>query len=1289
MTVPVLISAAQLILNPLIPLATEQIKLAWGFKDELRRLKDRLELTQALLRDAENHRRVNLEALQVWLKKLNSVACSADDVLDELAFEVLRRKMEVQNRFKMANKVKNNKVRKFFFFCLSNPLPFRFKMANKVKNINLLLDELCKGANDIGLRLADQILNAASTSVEPREVNFRLTHPFLDDKQVVGRDSDVSTVIDMLLSSDNTVDDLPVIAIVGMGGMGKTTLAQLVYNNEQVVEHFGDQRMWICVSDDFIVPKLLNQMVQSLTGDKSDTDNIEGIVRKLAAKLNGKKFLLVLDDVWNENPDEWDCMRNSLLGICGSKGSKIIATTRSMHVVSTMRTSPSLTHHLNQLSENDSWTMFRKRAFANGGPTETPNLVAIGRKMVEKCKGVPLAIKSLGGLMYSKQYKYEWVSIENSEIWSSTEFKSGIQPILRLSFDHLPSPHLKHCFAYCSIFPKDFNIRKDELIQLWMAQGYLQPSSASNLEMEDVGNNYFNILLHNSLFQDIKLDVYNNIIGCKMHDLVHDLALDVSEGNCLDLTSIASEANYHPEVQHLSFGSMENVSFEIPKENVGKLRTLFLTENIPENIYEVECLRALNFKRCNEKGLPDSINKFIHLRYLDLSWSYVETPPNFITKLYNLQTLRLSSSVLFKMIRKEFCNLVSLRHLYIEATEENRKLMPVMIGKLTSLQTLPFFVVGEDKGHKIEELGSLSKLRGELMIYNLEQVKGRKDAEKANISRKPNIHELRFHWVWVDSPSTAEDTASINHEDVLEGLKPHGNLKGLELQNFEGKSFVSWMMSSRDAQLLQNLVKIELSNCTRCEQVPPLGHLPHLEVIRMYRLSNLKRIGPEFYGCHSVVDHDNDGIIFGGCSGAETTATAAKAPVVVFPALRKLYLDFMPSIKEWCGLGASSSSSDTTMFFPLLEFVHIRGCSNLTTIPSHLLCVQELICKYTLAFYQETGNTHRPYLRIEVSRGSNSKIGVLLVDLLEKSGKTLRKLTVSKLEELCYLANNLQNLASLEDLTIEECPNLKSIIKETEEEEEEEEEEALNCSGLTSLQKLRISDCKELTCLPKGLLQQSLVTLDISGCLNLIMANPDELRSLRSLQNLTIKGCPRLAGCWEDRLFCLTSLRTLTIGLFSEELEYFLWPSTTVSAASAEEEEVDDDDTKYHHPNPKHYPFISLVSLTLFGLDRVNYLPDQLQHLTTLRDLSLVSFTGLEALPEWLGNLSSLHSLELRYCYNLMNLPTLEAMQRLTNLRSLKIQYCPLLEETCARERGKEWHKIAHIPDILIPGILI
>ncbi|KAL7209051.1 hypothetical protein ACSBR1_030741 [Camellia fascicularis] len=324
-----------------------------------------------------------------------------------------------------------------------------------------------------------------------------------------------------------------------------------------------------------------------------------------------------------------------------------------------------------------------------------------------------------------------------------------------------------------------------------MGQGYLQPSLESNLEMEDVGNDYFNILLHNSLFQDIKLDVYNNIISCKMHDLVHDLALNLSEGVCLTLTSIAGEVSYHSEVQHLSLDLMGETSFEIPKENVGKLRTLFLNVNLPKNIAEVECICALILELYHAKELPNSNSKFTHLRYLDLSRSYFETLPNFITKLYNLQTLRLPSVIHLKKLSKNFYKLVSLRHFEIDYTRD--KFMPMKLGQLTSLQTLPYFVVGENRGHKIEELVGLSNLRGKLMIYNLQHVKDMKQAEKANILGKPNICEFGFDWDEDRRESNIDElhlsTADINHESVLEGLKPFSNLKGLILDNFKGRSF--------------------------------------------------------------------------------------------------------------------------------------------------------------------------------------------------------------------------------------------------------------------------------------------------------------------------------------------------------------------------------------------------------------------------------------------------------------------------------------------------------------------
>lgn len=368
-----------------------------------------------------------------------------------------------------------------------------------------------------------------------------------------------------------------------------------------------------------------------------------------------------------------------------------------------MRTFPSCTYPLTTLSEVDCWTMFRKRAFSNRGTSETQTILDIGRRMVEKCKGVPLVVKSLGGLLYSKHYENEWESIEKSKMWGTLGDDNGILPVLQLSFDHLPSPCLKQCFIYCSVFPKGRAIIKDELIQLWMGLGYLQPCAGSNMEMEDVGDEYFNILLRNSLFQEVTLDQVNNVETCKMHPLVHDLALKLSEGNCLTLK--ACEGMYNPDVQHLSLCLARGRRIEFSKQNIGRLRTLFLTGYFPQNTTGIKCVRALSLKDDPEE-LQSPLRKFIHLRYLHFSKTRIEKLPEVITCLYNLQTLRLSPSANLVEIPEEFHKLVSLRHLCIADTEENRKVMPKMLGRLTSLQTLPFFVVSKDRGHKIEELGS-------------------------------------------------------------------------------------------------------------------------------------------------------------------------------------------------------------------------------------------------------------------------------------------------------------------------------------------------------------------------------------------------------------------------------------------------------------------------------------------------------------------------------------------------------------------------------------------------------
>ena len=185
----------------------------------------------------------------------------------------------------------------------------------------------------------------------------------------------------------------------------------------------------------------------------------------------------ILDDVWNEDSEKWDNLRSSLLRINQNNGNNIIVTTRSDNVAQIMETSPK--HKLEKLSKDECWLIFKEKAFASERIPVTPDLGDIGRKIAKRCGGNPLAARVLGGMVHLKEDKSEWLLIQNSKTWDSMEDNNRVFPILKLSFDHLPTSSLKQCFAYCSIFPKDFIIEKKLLVQPWMAEGFLQTSKRS------------------------------------------------------------------------------------------------------------------------------------------------------------------------------------------------------------------------------------------------------------------------------------------------------------------------------------------------------------------------------------------------------------------------------------------------------------------------------------------------------------------------------------------------------------------------------------------------------------------------------------------------------------------------------------------------------------------------------------------------------------------------------------------------------------------------------------------
>ncbi|XP_039854981.1 putative disease resistance protein RGA3 [Panicum virgatum] len=255
-----------------------------------------------------------------------------------------------------------------------------------------------------------------------------------------------------------------------MGGVGNTTLAKMVYNNHIIQKHF-ELKMWHCVSENFEAIPLVRSIIELATNSRCDLpDTIELLQRRLQEAIGRKRFLLILDDVWNEDQHKWeDDLKPLLCSSIGGSGSMIVVTSRSRQVASIMGTFPP--HELVCLSEDDSWELFSKKAFSNG-VQEQAELAMIGRRIVNKCKGLPLALKTMGGLMSSKKQVQEWEAIADSNFSDTTQGKDEVLPMLKLSYKQLSS-EMKQCFAFCAVFPKDYEMEKDMLIQLWMANGYI------------------------------------------------------------------------------------------------------------------------------------------------------------------------------------------------------------------------------------------------------------------------------------------------------------------------------------------------------------------------------------------------------------------------------------------------------------------------------------------------------------------------------------------------------------------------------------------------------------------------------------------------------------------------------------------------------------------------------------------------------------------------------------------------------------------------------------------------
>ncbi|XP_028806814.1 putative disease resistance protein At3g14460 [Neltuma alba] len=1206
-------------------------KLSVSLLDEL---KITLLMLGAVLNDAEV-KQITSPAVKEWLEELKDAVYDAEDLLDEINTESLRCKVE-QDSQNVANKVHS--------FLSSSFGQSNREVNSKLQAASRRLKHFAKQMGILGLQSVS--LRAHKTP----------TTSLVNESVVVGREDDKEKLLKMLLCDEDPKGNaLGVITIWGMGGLGKTTLAQLLYNENKVQEHF-DLKAWACVSDDFNVFEVTKNLVESITSKVYDSKNLDFLRVELRNSLSNKKFLIVLDDLWNEKYNDWDDLITPFHS--GRRGSKIIVTTRQPRVVEITHTFPE--HKLSCLSDDNCWFLLSKHAFANVDPKKYPELEAIGRKIARKCGGLPIAAKTIGGLLRSKVDAREWNKILNSNQWDIPN--DDVMPALRLSYLYLPS-HLKKCFAYCSIFPKDLVLDKKKLALLWMAEGIVQQQSHGEKTFEIEAEEYFNELLSRSFFEQYG----GNSKKFVMHDLINDLAKFVSGKRCVQF-----EGNEVPKsIRHLSFSLKEYSRSEECESfcHINSLRTLLsqnelkgwsptcvLTKKVLHDLLtKLKCLRVLSLPMYkNIVEVPISIGNLQLLRYLNLSHTSIKKLPDVAFTLYNLQTLLLSNCQYFSELSEKVEKLINLRHLDISGTA--LKEMPTQVTKLQNLQSLSTFIVGKQpNGLGIKELKRLSCLQGKLSILNLQNIVDSMDALEANLKNREKIEELVLEW-----DCDAKDSQTV--KNILNMLQPSTNLKRLTIKHYGGTNFPDWVGDSS----FTNITFLWVTDCNNCLLLPPFGELPSLKELLISGMGLVHTVGREFY-----------------CSKSESSSFQP------FPSLEILIFENMPIWEQWIPFEGEGSKFP----FPRLKSLSLCDCSMLRgDMPHNLPSLTKVSisnCKQleakSIALQWITS-----IQKLHIKRGEQGLLRV--VDDL--SLDSLESLTIKKCDSLQSLPRMIMSSHCLQKLFLKNIPLIMSFP----------------IDGLpTSLQRLEIENCEKLEFLPQDSWQNytSLEELSIDN-------------SCPSLKSFPLGCFPKLK--WLRISHCHNLETFAHVGGSALPLELF-WIECCDKLRSMSDVHIDSlaklqDFSLILVPTLESLPQgglpanlqvvviggcngLSLIPIQDWGFQRLtslskfrvmdnesecilhNLLKNQLLP-TSLMRIDIVSISNLKLLEgKGLQHLASLQQLCIWNCKNLESLPE-DVLP--SSLLFLDIRDSPKLVERYDYQRGKHLSKITHIPTIRING---
>ncbi|KAL2329550.1 hypothetical protein Fmac_017131 [Flemingia macrophylla] len=619
-------SVVSFLLENLSRLLNDEIKLLSGVEEKVDSLNNELKFIYMFLKSSQGKR--SDAVVKEVVSQIRDVAYKAEDVVDTYVAKIAK------------HKYMGNKIFKLFH------LRVLHEVNTDIDKIRNRIDDIYKNKKRYRIEQGE----FQSQDFVGITESLRKKRRDVEEQDIVGLVHDSNVIIQQLKESDMR---LKVVSIIGMGGLGKTTLARKIYNNNQVKELFPC-RAWGYLSTDYRPKEFFLSLFKCLRSSTSDCDNLsdEDLKKMVAEELKEKKYLIVLDDIWKTQV--WDEVKDAFPD--DKTGSRILITSQIKEVAHyTGTTSP---YNLPVLNKDESWVLFCNKVFR--GEKCPSDLVPLGKSIVENCSGLPLAIVVLAGLVAKKEKsEREWKRIKD------VSWHPGVEDILKLSYDNLP-PKLKPCFLYFGIYPEDYEISVREVIQLWIAEGFIKKENQNATEeLEDVGDKYLDDMVDRNLVQVAKRRSDGGVKTCRIHDLLRNLCIS----ECISENFL--EVFTEPNINTISSINSRRLSFhcQLPcykkyvKPNIRSV-FFFLQTNIDYDVKSFKLARVLHSKTFGFSSQPNNLKRMIHLRYLKTLFR--GDLPASISCLWNLETLYVHDA---QKISSEIWKLKQLRHLRLSVRE--------------------------------------------------------------------------------------------------------------------------------------------------------------------------------------------------------------------------------------------------------------------------------------------------------------------------------------------------------------------------------------------------------------------------------------------------------------------------------------------------------------------------------------------------------------------------------------------------------------------------------------------